>query len=259
MSYGGTGLWEARELLWSFVRRDLTVRYRHALLGVGWAIASPLAQMVVFTLVFTRVARIETGMPYPLYAFCGLTAWHFTASALRGAVTSLSGNATLVTRVAFRREVLPLAAVVVALIDFAISLPFVLALALWFGVPLRPTVLLVPFLLLVQAAFTSGMALLLAAANLFWRDVRHLFDVGITLWMFASAVLYPVPRLGGLWGTLLALNPMTPLVEGYRDLILRGTIPPMGAAAVALAAALLTFSLGRLVFQRAEPRFAEVA
>ncbi|CAN5566870.1 ABC transporter permease [soil metagenome] len=258
MRRGIRAVWSARELLWSFVRRDLTVRYRHALLGVSWAILTPLLQSAIFTLIFTRVARIDTGLPYPLYAFCGLAAWNFTASALRSASASLSGNAFLVSKVAFQREVLPLASVVVATVDFAVSLSVVAVMMWYYGIPVHWTMAALPAVMLVQFAFTTGLALLLAAANLLWHDVRYVFDVFVTLWMFASAVLYPVPRLGGVAGALLALNPMTPILEAYRDVLLRGTLPSANALAMATAWAVAMLTFGIVMFQRAEPRFAEL-
>ena len=252
-------VWGARELLWSFVRRDLTVRYRHALLGVSWAVLTPLLQSAIFTLIFARVARIETGLPYPLYAFCGLAVWSFTASALRSAVSSLSGNAFLVSKVAFQREVLPLASVIVAAVDFAVSLCVVAALMWYYGVPVHSTIVVLPLIMIVQVVFITGLALMLAAANLLWHDVRYVFDVGITLWMFASSVLYPMPRLGGAAGAVLALNPMTPIIDAYRDVLLRGTLPPLGGLAASVVSAILVLSAGVMLFQRAEPRFAELA
>jgi ABC-type polysaccharide/polyol phosphate export permease len=259
MRSGALAVWNARELLWSFVRRDLTVRYRHALLGVSWAVLTPLFQSVIFTLIFSRVVRFETGLPYPLYAFSGLAVWSFTASALRSAVSSLSGNAFLVSKVAFERQVLPLASVLVAAVDFAVSLCVVAALMWYYGVPVHATVLALPVILLVQLAFTTGLALLLAAANLLWHDVRYVFEVLVTLWMFASSVLYPVPRLGGIAGAVLAMNPMTPIIDAYRDVLLRGTLPPSGTLASSIAVAVITLAAGGLLFQRAEPRFAELA
>ena len=255
----GSTVWDARELLWSFVRRDLTVRYRHALLGLAWAILTPLLQMLVFSLIFSRLARFETGLPYPLYAFAGLAAWSLTASSLRSALMSLAGNAFLVSKVAFRREVLPLSSVVVATVDFAVTLVMLGLLMWYYGVPLRPTALLVPLVLTVQIAFTGGLALLLAAANLWWHDVRHLFDVGITLWMFASTVLYPLPVLGGAAGVLLALNPMSWIIDAYRDLLLYGTVPAAGPAVATALASVATLAVSLLIFRRAAPRFAEIA
>lgn len=252
-------MWDARELLWSFVRRDLTVRYRHALLGIAWAILAPLLQMLLFSLVFARLTRPDMALPYPLYAFAGLAAWSLTASALRSAMMSLAGNAFLVSKVAFRREVLPLSTVVVATVDFAVTLVMLGVLMWYYGIPLRRTALLLPFVLAVQIALTSGLALLLAAANLWWHDVRHLFDVGITLWMFASAVLYPVPVLNGAVGVLLALNPMSWIIEAYRDVLLRGTLPSGGPALATTLVSVATLAVSLLVFRRAAPRFAEIA
>jgi len=252
-------MWEARELLWSFVRRDLTVRYRHALLGLAWAILTPLLQMIVFSVIFSRLARSETGLPYPLYAFAGLAAWSLTASALRSALMSLAGNSVLVSKVAFRREVLPLSSVVVATVDFAVTLVMLVLLMWYYGIPLRPTALLLPLVLAVQLALTGGLALLLAAANLCWHDVRHVFDVGITLWMFASTVFYPLPALDGAAGVLLALNPMSWIIEAYRDLLLRGTLPAAGPAIATTLASVATLVVSLLIFRRAAPRFAEIA
>ena len=252
-------MWEARELLWSFVQRDLTVRYRHALLGIAWAVLTPFAQALIFTFVFSRALRLDTGVPYPVFACCGLVAWTLTASALRGSLTSLSSHAHLVTKIAFRREVLPLASVCVAAVDFAVALTMVVALMWYYGLPLRPTALLVPLVLAVQLALTGGLALVLAAANLLWHDVRHVFEVAITLWMFGSTVLYPLPQLDGVGGALLALNPMTPIVEAYRDLLLRGTLPDAATAAITAATSLLVLGAGAWLFRQAEPRFAELA
>jgi lipopolysaccharide transport system permease protein len=255
---GGTA-WDARELLWSFVRRDLTVRYRHALLGIAWALLTPLFQMLLFSVILGRFVPSDPRIPYPIFAFTGLAAWGLTASALRSAMQSLSGNAYLVSKVAFPREVLPLASVLVALVDFAVTLVLLGGLLLWFGLPLHPTALLLPLVVLVQLAFTVGLALLLAAANLWWNDVRHVFDVGITLWLFATPVLYPLPAVDGVAGQLLALNPMTPIVSAYRDLLLNGTMPATGPALVAVVTSIGMFVVGLTLFRRAEPRFAEIA
>lgn len=248
----------ARELLWSFVERDLIVRYRTPIMGIGWALATPLLQMAMFTVVFTRVARVDVGMPYPLYAYIGLTAWTLTAASLREAMNSLSSNAALVTKVRFPRAVLPMAAVCTALMDFAVAMLLAGALVWYYDLGVRWTALFFPLVLVVQLAFTTALALLLAAANLFWRDVRHLFDVVIGVWMFATAVVYPVQRAGGRLGEILALNPMTHIIEAYRDMLVRGR--PLGVGFG--MAALVSFAVlagAWIVFRRSERRFAELA
>jgi ABC-type polysaccharide/polyol phosphate export permease len=255
----GGSLWAARDLLWEFVRRDLTVRYRSAVLGVAWAVLAPVMQTVIFTVIFARLTTVNTEMPYPLFAFSGLALWGFSAAALRGAVTSLSSHAFLVSKVPFRREVLPLASVLVAAVDFGVSL-VILGGVMWFyGVGVHTTVLLLPLLLVVHLAFVAGLALLLSTANLWWNDVRHVFEAAVTLWMFASAVLYPLPPVGGTIGTILAWNPMTRVIEGFRDLVIRGQLPDAAASVSYAMTAAVVLAIGLTVFRRTAPRFAEVA
>ena len=248
----------ARELLWSFVERDLIVRYRTPIMGIAWALATPLLQMAMFTVVFTRVARVDVGMPYPLYAYIGLAAWTLTAAALREATSSLSSNAVLVTKVSFPRAVLPIAAVCTALMDFAVAMLLAAVLLWYYDVGIGLAALLLPLVLLVQLAFTAALALLLAAANLFWQDVRHLFDLFIGVWMFATAVVYPVQRAGGRLGEILTLNPMTHIIEAYRDVLVRDRALDAGFGMVALVS-LAVLAGAWTVFRRSERRFAELA
>jgi lipopolysaccharide transport system permease protein len=248
---------EYRELLMQMVRRDLLLRYKQTVMGFGWAIFMPLVNTLIFSIVFTRVAPIETGVPYPLYAYCGLLAWNFTASSLRFAVTSLTGNGNLVSKVYFPREIFPFAAVLVALVDSAIASVVVLALMAWYGVWGGWTILLLPVIVVVQVMFTAGLALLLAMAHLYFRDVKYVFDVVISVAMFATSVVYPVERIGGLTGRVLALNPVNGIIEGYRAVLLRGTLPPEGPFLAAAAVSVLMFMFAWLIFHRGELTFAE--
>jgi lipopolysaccharide transport system permease protein len=227
-------------------------------IGIGWALATPLLQMAMFTVVFTRVAPLDVGVPYPLYAYVGLVAWTLTASSLREATNSLSSNAALVTKVRFPRAVLPLASVCTALVDFVVAALLIGGLLWYYGIGVTPTVLLFPVVLAVHLVLLAGLALLLSAANLFWRDVRHLFEVLINVWMFATAVIYPLQRIGGRLGDFLTLNPMTHIVEAYRDVIVRGQGLRAPFAIVAVASLVLVVIAWR-VFQRSERRFAELA
>lgn len=247
-----------RELLLSLVRRDLLLRYKQTLLGFAWAVMVPLLHMLVFTVIFTRVVPLETDLPYPVYAYAGLLPWSFFASALTFGATSLTQNVNLVTKVWFPREVFPFAAVLVALVDFAVASLLLGGLMLWYGIWPGWQALLVPLVLLVQIAFTAGMALLLALAHLLYRDVKYLLGVGLTVWMLLTAVVYPVERIGGRLGAWLALNPMTPIIDAYRDLLLRGELPPALPLACAALVALVTLLGAWRLFHRLEPRFAEL-
>jgi ABC-type polysaccharide/polyol phosphate export permease len=249
----------ARELITALVRRDLIVRYEHAVLGIAWALAVPLMQMGIFVVVFTQVAPLRTDIPYPLYAYAGLATWTFFASAVRAATRSLSDQAALVTKVYFPREVLPLAAVIVSLVDFAVALVPLAVLMVWYGI--RPTwgLLGVPLVIGALAVFTTGLSLALAMANLFYRDVRHVVEVMLLLGMFATSVVYPADRIGGTLGRVLALNPLTPIIGAFRSLILGGPPPSVTALVWSSAAAVGILLLAWSLFYRVEHLIAELA
>lgn len=248
---------EFRELLRAVVRRDLALRYRNAVMGFGWAVFMPLSQMLIFTLVFTRVAPLDPGMPYPIYAYTGLLSWNLFASALRTAAISMTANPNLVTKVYFPREVLPFSAVLVALFDFAVGSTVLVLLMIHYDVGVGWSLLFLPLVVLVQIAFTAGVALLVAMAHLFYADVKYVFELVLIVWMFASSVLYPTHRVGGVLGTVLQLNPMTPVIDAFRDVALRNTLPNPASFSAVFIVALLTLAVAWLVFHRAEFRFAE--
>jgi len=248
---------EYRELLMQMTRRDLLLRYKQTIMGFGWAIFMPLVNTVIFSIVFTRVAPIDTGMPYPLYAFSGLLAWNFMASSLRFAVVSLTGNANLVTKIYFPREVFPFSAVLVALVDSAIASTVLIALMAWYGVGLSWTVLLLPVVVLVHMTFTAALALLLAMGHLFYRDVKYLFDIILSVAMFATSVVYPVDRIGGVLGKILALSPVTTIIDAYRSVLLRGTVPEPGPFVAAAVFSALLLMTAWALFHRGEMAFAE--
>jgi lipopolysaccharide transport system permease protein len=249
----------ARELILAFVRRDLIIRYEHAILGIAWALAVPLAQMAIFAGVFTRVVRVETDIPYPLYAYAGLAAWTFFSSSLRSATRSLSDQAALVSKVNFPREAIPLATVIVALVDFAVTLVPLGALMVWYGV--RPTwaLLAVPLVVAVLALFAAALALALSVANLLFRDVQHVVEVVLLVWMFATSVVYPVNRVGDAIGRVLALNPLTPILDAYRALLFGTPLPAVNAMlwTGGVTVALLVFAW--TLFHRVEHLAAELA
>ena len=248
---------EYRELLLQMTRRDLLLRYKQTIMGFGWAIFMPLINTVIFSVVFTRVAPIETGLPYPLYAFSGLLAWNFMASSLRFAVVSLTGNANLVTKIYFPREVFPFSAVLVAFVDSAIASLVLVALMAWYGVGLSWTVALLPVVVLVHMTLTAALALLLALGNLFYRDVKYLFEIVLSVAMFATSVVYPVDQIGGTLGRILSLNPVTTIIDAYRSVLLRGTLPPAGPFLATAVISALLLMMAWAVFHRGELAFAE--
>jgi lipopolysaccharide transport system permease protein len=251
--------WDYRELLYQLTARDLMVRYKETIMGFGWAVFMPLVNTVLFTIVFTRVAELQTDVPYPIFAYTGLLFWNCFASSLRFATTSLSSNATLVTKIYFPREIFPLSAILVCLVDLAVGMVPLVILMIYYQIPVGPTIVFVPLILLIQVIFTAGVGMLLGMANLFLRDVKYLFELVLTIWMFATSVVYPIERVGGKLGAFLQFNPMTPIIDGYRATILRGELPAFGPLAVAAVLAVAIFLVGWLIFHRAEYQFAEYA
>lgn len=248
---------EYRELLVQMTKRDLLLRYKQTVMGFGWAVFMPLVNTAVFSVIFMRVAPLEVGVPYPLFAFCGLLTWNFFASALRFSVVSLTSNAALVTKVYFPREIFPLSTVLVCMVDSAVAAVVLVGLMVYYGVGIGPTALFLPVIMAVQLAFTVGVALFLAMANLFYRDIKYVFEVGITVWMFATSVVYPVERVGGRIGQIMQINPMTPIIDAYRDVLFRNTLPAFAPFAAVSVVAVLTLVASWTLFHRAEFTFAE--
>lgn len=245
-------------VLRALVRRELLVRYKQTAIGIGWALLVPLLQMAVFTLVFTRAVPIETEYPYPVFAYVGLLPWNLFANAVRSSAGSMTDNPQLVTKVYFPREMLPFSTVLVGVVDFVLASSILAVLMMLYGVPISWTVTLVPVVLAVQLAFTAGVGLLIAMANLFYRDFRYVTNLLLMIWMFATSVVYPVERIGGRLGQVLTtVNPMTPILNAYRSLVLRGELPLNAAFGSAALVAFGTLFVGWIVFHRGEFRFAE--
>ncbi len=260
-------LLQYRQLLLSLTWRDLRVRYKQSLLGVGWAILLPLSMMLVFTFVFTRAidasSILNVRMPYALFAYVGLVPWTFFSVSLGGCVNSLVANRNLVTKVYFPREVFPLSCVASSFVDFCIASTVLVGLIAYFHLggkwSFTPglSLLFLPVVVFVQILLTVGVGMLLAMANLFYRDVRQIFGVVIQLWMFISAVVVPVPRDGSTLARLIAVNPLVPIISAYRDCIIHGRFPEAGGFAYSTVVAVMLVLGGWIVFRRLSFRFAE--
>ncbi len=246
-----------RELMFSLVRRDLLLRYKQTIMGFGWSVLMPVTYMVIFSLIFTRVVNLKTEVPYPIYVYAGLLPWNFFASTLRFAVGSLTANSTLITKVYFPREILPFSTILVALVDFLVGFSVLALMMVYYKVPLTWAVLLLPVVIGVQILFTAGVTLFLSMGNLYYRDVKYMVEILITLWMFATSVVYPVDRVGGALAVVLKLNPMTPIIDAYRAILLHGRIPDLASFGTAAAVSVVLLLVSWVLFHRAEFEFAE--
>jgi ABC-type polysaccharide/polyol phosphate export permease len=246
-----------RELLRQMALRDLLVRYKQTAMGFGWAVFMPLVNTAVFSVIFTRVTQVDTPVPYPLFAYCGFLVWNFFASSLRFSVTSLTGNSSLVQKVYFPREIFPFSMVLVCLVDLLVGSLVLAALMIYYGYAVTPALLFLPIVAAVNIAFTAGLALMLAMGNLFYRDVKYLFEVVLTAWMFASSVAYPVEGVGGRLGLVLAVNPMTQIIEAYRAVVLYGHLPAAAPFAATACVSAVVLLVSWHLFHKAEFAFAE--
>jgi lipopolysaccharide transport system permease protein len=251
-------LWRYHELGGFLALRDLKVRYKQAVFGAAWAIVQPLAGVVVFTLVFRRLANVPSdGIPYPLFALSGLAVWTYHASSVTRATQSLVGNAPLVTKVYFPRLLVPLAAVLPGLVDLALSLLTLGVLLVVYQTTPGWAAVTLPLWVVALLATTLGVGLWLSALNVQYRDVNHAITLLVQLWLFVSPVAYPSSMVEGRWRWLYALNPMTGVIDGFRWALVRGPWPgPDLLLSLAVTAVMLVS--GMVYFQRTERRFADV-
>lgn len=252
-------LWRHRELLYFLTWRDIKVRYKQTALGAAWAVLQPFLTMVVFSVVFGKLVKVKSeGVPYPIFSFAALLPWTYFSNALTLGANSVIVTPDLITKVYFPRVVMPAAAVLAGLLDFAVAFLVLVGMMLFYGVTPGPQLVLVIPLLLLTVLTALAVALWLSALNVEYRDVQYVLPFLTQLWLFATPVVYPSSLLGEPLRTVLGLNPMAGVVEGFRWALL-GTRPAPGLLLVASAGtALLLFAGGLIYFRRVEDRFADV-
>jgi ABC-2 type transport system permease protein/lipopolysaccharide transport system permease protein len=253
--------WEAREVVLTVAQRDFIARYKQASLGVLWAVFTPLALMLVFTLVFTRVADVQTGgAPYSLFAYLGLLPWTFFSTSVSQGSLSLVTNAQLLNRTAFPREVFPLASVCVAFIDMLIASVVLAILFVITDFAPAVTSLWVPVILVVQIAYAVAFAVALAAVVVYLRDLRHAIPVLLQLGLFAAPVAYGLDVIPDAWQEVYcAFLPIAPVIDSYRRTVLEGLPPQWDLLGIgALSTCLMLLGAYRL-FKRLEGGMADLA
>jgi lipopolysaccharide transport system permease protein len=253
-------IWRYRELLYFLVWRDVKVRYKQTVLGAAWAILQPLAMMVVFSLFFGRLAAMPSArIPYPLFVFAGLLPWFFFANSISSAGLSVIGNQSLVTRVYFPRLLIPIAAVAVCLVDFAIGFGLLVPMMICYGVTPGWGLLWVPFLILGLGLAAMGMGTLLAALTVAFRDFRYVIPFLVQLWMFATpgVYMYTSDMLNPRWSYVLPLNPAQGLIANFRAAALGRDFDPYSLIVSGIVS-LIFLVIGCLYFQRVERSFADI-
>src|SRR5688572_25951935 len=211
-------LWQYRELLYLLMWRDVKVRYKQTLLGVTWVIIQPLFTMLVFTLIFGRLAGVPSdNIPYPIFAYAGLLPWTFFSNAVVNSGNSVVNSAHLITKVYFPRVIIPTAAIGGHLLDFMVSFVLLALLMTYYQIGLTWSILILLPVVMLTILLALGTGLLMAALNVKYRDIPFALPFVIQLWMFVSPIIYPASLLPGKWQRVLDLNPLTGIIEGYRS------------------------------------------
>jgi len=256
-------LWAYRELIYFLTWRDIKVRYKQAVLGVGWAMIQPLMTMVIFTVIFGGFAKLppDAGMPlswYPVFSYAGLLPWGLFQNALQRSGISLVGSANLLTKVYFPRLIIPIAAVGAGLVDFMISFLIMGGLMLYFQVPFSWNWLWLPLLVVFTLMTALAIGLWLSALNVQYRDVQQMIPFLLTVWMYASPVAYSIDiiQVSPFWRMVYGLNPMAGVIQGFRWALL-GSNPPDGLMVVSVIVVIVLLVSGLFYFRRMERNFAD--
>ncbi len=250
--------WRHRELLYFLVWKDIKVKYKQTLLGAAWAVLQPLLGMLLFTLLFGRIARLPSdGMPYPIFYYSALVVWTYFSTALLMASNSVIADKQLITKVYFPRVLLPAGSVLAALLDLMVASMILVGMLIYYHMPLTYGLLLLPVVLLLLVIFAFAVALSLAALNVSYRDVRYALPFLVQLWFFASPIVYPLSIVPKDYAWIVSLNPMVGVIELTRAIVADRPIP-WDAVAVSVGATVVLLLIGLWYFNVAERRFADV-
>ena len=252
-------LWAARELFYFLAWRDLKTRYAQTAIGAGWALMQPLLSTLIFTLVFSYLAKVPSdGLPYPLFAFAAILPWSLFARSLERSTLSVVTEGGLIKKVYFPRLIIPIAATFINLVDFAVGLVILVGMMLWYQIVPPWTLLFLPLFVGLALMTALSVSLWLSALNVKYRDVASVVPLMTQLWMFASPVLYPASLVPESIRFYYGLNPMAGVIEGFRWAMLGKAAPDWGMVTVSLGVVALLLVGGVMFFRRVERTFADL-
>lgn len=252
-------VWQARELLYFLVWRDIKVRYKQTALGVGWSVLQPFLTMVVFTIFFGHLARVPSdGVPYPLFSLAALVPWTYFSTAVSNGSASLVGNQHLIAKVYFPRVLVPLTAVLMPAVDLAVSFGMLIVLMAWYHVVPTFSMLLLPLYVALAVVSAFAVTLWTSALTVRYRDARYVLPFLVQTWLFITPVAYPTSMVPERWRLLYALNPMATVVDGFRSSLL-GTPAPGAMATVAAGTVIAAVAAGIAYFRSVEGSIVDLA
>jgi lipopolysaccharide transport system permease protein len=251
-------VWAHRELFYFLAWRDVKVRYKQTALGASWAILQPLISMIIFTVLFGRLARVPSeGHPYAIFSYAGLLPWNFFSTAVTNSSNSLVSSTNLITKVYFPRILVPTAAVGAALVDIAIASMMLFAIMPIYGVGFHASLLMLIPLIAMTALTASALGIWTAALNVKYRDIRYALPFVIQLLMFLTPVIYPISFLPPRWQWVLRLNPLSGIIEGFRDAVF-GHAFNWNGLAISFVVTLVMLVAAAVTFSRMEEEFADI-
>jgi len=247
--------WRYRDLIWFLVQRDLTSRYKRSVLGIAWTMLNPLGMMIVLTIVFSQIFRIQMEN-YPSFVLSGLIAWNFFAQTSSAAINSLVWGGDLLSRIYIPRSTFAISAIATGLVNLTLSLVPLIAVMLVTGAPIRPTILLAPLAMIPLAMFSLGIGLLISTIGIFFADVVEMYAIVLTAWMYLTPIIYPLSILPPNVQSGLQFNPMVHLVNLFRGLVFDGVIPPVSTWLLSFGIALVMLIVAWLIFTEKSDEFA---
>ena len=252
-------LWEFRELLYFLTWRDIKVRYKQTLLGIVWAIIQPLMTMVIFSVVFGKLAKLPSeGMPYPIFAYTALLPWQLFSRALSDAASSVVSNQHMITKIYFPRIFLPTSSIISGLIDFSIAFLILLGMMFYYKITLSWNILFLPLFLLLAVINAMAVGMWLSALNVRYRDVKYITPFLLQVWLYATPIAYSTTLIPEEWRVLYSLNPMVGVVNGFRWALLGQSFEASSLFAVSIGVVVVFFFSGLFYFQRMEQTFADL-
>ena len=252
-------LWEYKDLVYFLIWREIKTRYAQSVLGIGWAVIQPLFSMVIFTIVFGNLAKIDSnGVPYSIFSFSGLVPWTYFSTALSTSAGSLVASKAIITKVYFPRLIIPLAPIFSKLIDFIIAFSLLIVMVLFYGFSLSFKILLIPGLIMITILTASGMGMWLSALSVQYRDLNYATGFFIQLLLYLAPVVYPASNIPEDFRIYYGLFPMVGVIESFRSILL-DTIPiPLDFIITGSVVAIILFVSGMFYFKRIEKYFADV-
>jgi lipopolysaccharide transport system permease protein len=252
-------LFSYRELIYNLALKQIRVNFKQSFLGFFWAILKPVCTVLILTVVFSRIAKFPSdGIPYPLFAFGALLPWTFFTTTVGAGVPSLLSNVHLIKKIYFPREVLPLSAIIGALLDVFISAMIFIGLLFFYKVGITLHIFFIIPIIAIEFLFGFGLALFIGTVNVWYRDAGQATGLLMQFWMYLTPIIYPLSMVPEKFRAVYVLNPMVGVVEGFRNAVIKGVMPDVGLLGISTAIAVITFVIGYAVFKSKEFDFADV-